>query len=76
MACANDQAIAMVESQAGDSLVGPSCAGQTYNRVTIETGGGPVLPLRIDFTFDDRSKELVKLPSARQMPLFRVTSRG
>ena len=60
---ANDQAIAKVETQAGDSLLGPSRAGQTYNRMTIENKGGLVLPLQIEVTFDDGSKELVKLPA-------------
>ena len=60
---ANDQAIASVESQAGDSLLGPSRAGQTYNRITIENKGGLVLPLQVEVTFDDGTKELVKLPA-------------
>jgi hypothetical protein len=60
---ANDQSIAAVESQAGDSLLGPAKAGQTYYRVKIENKGGLVLPLQIEVTYDDGTKELVKLPA-------------
>ncbi len=59
----NDQAVADVTAQAGDSLLGEARKGQTYYRVKVENKGGLVLPLHVEITYDDGSKELVKLPA-------------
>jgi len=50
-----------VETQSADSL-GMSARGRFYNRVTLENKGGLVMPVVMDFTFTDGSKERVKLP--------------
>ena len=50
-------------AQAGDSLLGETRKGQTYYRVKVENKGGLVLPLHVEITYDDGSKELVKLPA-------------
>jgi hypothetical protein len=59
---ANDQAVANVESQAADSLVGSTARGKRYVRVTLENRGGLVLPVELALTFADGSTRRVKLP--------------
>ncbi len=59
---ANDQAIANVERQAADSLVGNTSKGANYYRVTIENKGGLVMPLHLEVTYDDGTSEIRKLP--------------
>ena len=58
---ANDQALGAVESQNADSI-GMSARGRFYNRVALENKGGLVMPVVMEFTFTDGSKERVKLP--------------
>ncbi len=59
----NDQAIASVESQPADSLLGPERAGEQYHRIRIDNKGGLVLPIHLELTFDDGSTQLVKIPA-------------
>jgi hypothetical protein len=61
---ANDQAVARVETQRADSLVGaPTPRGRHYVRVTLENRGGLVLPVELALTFDDGSTQRVRLPA-------------
>jgi hypothetical protein len=60
---ANDQAIESVTTQPGDSLLGDSRRGETYYRIRVENRDGLVMPLHIEVTYDDGTKELVKLPA-------------
>jgi hypothetical protein len=59
---ANDQAVANVEKQSADSLVGNTAKGANYYRVTIENKGGLVMPLHLEVTYDDGTSEVRKLP--------------
>jgi hypothetical protein len=59
----NDQAIGSVTTQAGDSLLGDVRKGETYYRVKIDNVGGLALPIQLEVTYDDGTKELVKLPA-------------
>jgi hypothetical protein len=59
----NDQAVAGVDSQPADSLVGDTSRGRNYWRVTIENKGGLVLPVQMDVYFDDGTRQRVKLPA-------------
>ena len=58
---ANDQAIASVDVQSADSL-GMGARGRFYNRVSLENKGGLVMPVVMEFTYTDGSKERMKLP--------------
>jgi hypothetical protein len=58
---ANDQAIADVDMQPSDSLMGNSSKGRNYYRVKVENKGGLVMPLQMEMTFDDGSTKKVKL---------------
>jgi len=58
----NDQAIAKVETQSADSLIGNASRGKNYTRMTIENKGGLVLPVQLDLVFADGTKQRVKLP--------------
>ncbi|MCU0624860.1 MAG: M1 family metallopeptidase [Gemmatimonadaceae bacterium] len=58
---ANDQAIATVESQAAEEL-GAAARGRFYHRVTLENKGGIVMPVVLEFTYTDGTRERVKLP--------------
>ena len=58
---ANDQGLGLVETQNADSL-GMGARGRFYNRVTLENKGGLVMPVVMEFTYTDGSKERVKLP--------------
>lgn len=60
---ANDQAIASVDAQPADSLVGTTARGRSYYRVTIENRGGLVLPLHVRIAFADGTSRVVKLPA-------------
>ncbi|MBL7978575.1 MAG: M1 family metallopeptidase [Bacteroidetes Order II. Incertae sedis bacterium] len=59
---ANDQAIAEVKSQKAADLVGDEKRGKNYWRVTIENKGGMLMPVVMEVTYDDGSKERMKLP--------------
>ena len=50
-----------VESQSADSL-GMSARGRFYNRVSLENKGGLVMPVIMELTFTDGTKERVRLP--------------
>jgi hypothetical protein len=58
----NDQAVAKVESQAADSLVGTTARGRRYVRVTLQNAGGLVLPVEMQLTLADGTTKRVKLP--------------
>jgi Peptidase family M1 domain len=58
---ANDQGLGKVESQSADSLGMPD-RGRFYNRVSLENKGGLVMPVVMEFTFTDGTKERVRLP--------------
>ena len=58
---ANDQGVGTVETQSADSM-GMSARGRYYNRITLENKGGLVMPVVMEFTFTDGSKERVRLP--------------
>jgi hypothetical protein len=58
---ANDQSIGEVTSQAADSL-GMGARGRFYHRMTLENKGGLVMPVVMEFTYTDGTKERVKLP--------------
>ncbi|HYW51258.1 MAG TPA: M1 family aminopeptidase, partial [Gemmatimonadaceae bacterium] len=58
---ANDQGLGPVERQNADSL-GMGARGRFYNRVTLENKGGLVMPVVMDLTFTDGTKERVRLP--------------
>jgi len=60
---ANDQAIKSVETQNARDLVGTESKGKFYNRITVQQLGGLVLPIIMDVTFDDGSKQRIKLPA-------------
>jgi hypothetical protein len=58
---ANDQAVASVDAQPADSLVGDNSRGKNYVRIKVENKGGLVMPIQMDVTFDDGSTQRVKL---------------
>jgi Peptidase family M1 domain len=58
---ANDQGLGPVATQSADSL-GLGERGRFYNRVTLENKGGLVMPVVMEFTFTDGTKERVRLP--------------
>jgi len=59
----NDQSIASVETQSADSLIGDSKRGRNYTRIAVDNKGGLVLPLVIELTFEDGTRQRVKLPA-------------
>jgi hypothetical protein len=59
----NDQAIASVDAQRADSLVGNNAKGSTYYRITVENRGGLVLPVKMLVTFDDGTTQRIDLPA-------------
>jgi len=60
---ANDQAVASVQAQRADSLVGSTVRGRNYVRVTIDNRGGLVLPVEMAVTFSDGTTQRIKLPA-------------
>jgi len=60
----NDQAIAEVEQQLSDSLIAGISAtkGKYYYRVKVKNKGGLVLPLEMEVTYTDGTKEVMKMP--------------
>ncbi|MDP2957094.1 MAG: M1 family metallopeptidase, partial [Longimicrobiales bacterium] len=59
---ANDQAIGDVSVQAGRDLVGSDDRGQFYYRIKVDNVGGLVMPLEIEVTYDDGTKERKSFP--------------
>ena len=59
---ANDQALADVSVQAGKDLVGDDSRGQYYYRIKVDNAGGLVMPLEIEVTFADGTKERRSFP--------------
>ncbi len=60
---ANDQAVAGVEAQPAESLVGSTARGRNYVRVAVENRGGLIMPLQLDITLDDGTIRKVRLPA-------------
>jgi hypothetical protein len=60
---ANDQAVASVEQQSADSLIGTTARGTHYVRITIENKGGILLPVQMNVTYADGTTEFVKIPA-------------
>ena len=60
---ANDQAVASVETQPADSLIGNTSRGRSYVRITVENKGGLVMPIQAKLTFSDGSEQMVKIPA-------------
>ncbi len=58
---ANDQAIADVDVQPADSLMGDLSKGKNYYRVKVDNKGGLVMPLQMEITLDDGTTRRVKL---------------
>jgi hypothetical protein len=59
---ANDQAIADVSVQASRELVGDDARGEYYYRIKVDNEGGLVMPLEIEVTFDDGTKQRLTFP--------------
>ncbi|HXI19920.1 MAG TPA: M1 family aminopeptidase, partial [Gemmatimonadales bacterium] len=59
---ANDQAIAGVESQPADSLIGTTARGRNYYRIRVDNKGGLVMPIQMDISFDDGTTQRVNIP--------------
>lgn len=59
---ANDQAVADVSVQAAQDLVGDGAGGRFYYRVKVDNAGGLVMPLEIEVTFADGTKERHDFP--------------
>ncbi len=61
----NDQAIADVSVQVADSLLPGSSQkrGKNYYRIKIKNDGGLLLPVQMELTYSDSSKEMIKLPA-------------
>ena len=58
---ANDQAVADVDAQPADSLIGTTARGKNYVRIKVDNKGGLVMPIQMDVTFDDGTTQRVKL---------------
>ncbi|MFC1639721.1 M1 family metallopeptidase [Gemmatimonadota bacterium] len=59
----NDQVLASVSAQSAKELVGNDDRGQSYYRVQVDNEGGLVMPLHIGITYQDGTRETVKLPA-------------
>ena len=62
-AYANDQAVTSVERQNAKDVRGDESKGTGYFRIAIEQKGGIVMPVEMDITFTDGTKERVRLPA-------------
>jgi hypothetical protein len=60
---ANDQAVANVESQKGEELGGDKRKGEEYHRVTVQQRAGLIMPIHLEITYEDGTKQVVKLPA-------------
>ena len=59
---ANDQSVGDVSVQAARDLMGSDDRGQYYYRVKVDNVGGLVMPLEIEVTYDDGTKERKSFP--------------
>jgi hypothetical protein len=59
---ANDQAIGDVSEQAATELVGSDERGARYVRIRVDNVGGLVMPLELEVTFEDGTKERMEFP--------------
>ena len=59
----NDQAVTKVEEQSGSELVGDESKGKYYNRITVSQKGGIVLPVELEITYEDGTKERKMYPA-------------
>ena len=59
----NDQALTGVERQNAKDVVGDESKGTGYFRITLEQQGGIVMPVEMEITYTDGTKERVKLPA-------------
>ncbi|MGA7305667.1 MAG: M1 family metallopeptidase [Rhodothermales bacterium] len=59
---ANDQAVSNVSAQASNSVIGQAARGANYYRITIKNEGGIVMPVQIDISYSDGSKDRFDLP--------------
>ncbi|MFN8574514.1 MAG: M1 family metallopeptidase [Gemmatimonadaceae bacterium] len=60
---ANDQAIGGVDTQKAEELAGDQRRGEQYHRITLQQKAGLIMPIQMEITYEDGSKELVKLPA-------------
>jgi hypothetical protein len=60
---ANDQTLATVETQSAQELIGSTARGSNYHRITVQQLGGLIMPIQMEVTFEDGSKEMVRLPA-------------
>jgi len=58
----NDQAVAEVERQATEELLGSAERGRYYYRIKIENKGGLVLPIRMNVVFENGDEKFIQLP--------------
>ena len=58
---ANDQAVADVDAQPADSLIGTTDRGKNYVRIKVDNKGGLVMPIQMDVTFDDGTTQRINL---------------
>jgi hypothetical protein len=59
---ANDQAVTNVARDNAKDVFGDESKGTNYFRITVEQKGGIIMPVEMDVTFTDGTKERVKLP--------------
>ena len=62
-AYANDQAVTNVARDNAKDVFGNESKGTNYFRITLEQKGGIIMPVEMDITFTDGTKERVKLPA-------------
>ena len=60
---ANDQAVTVVETQSAKELIGSDARGANYHRFTFQQQAGLVMPLHFEVTYEDGTKETIKLPA-------------
>jgi hypothetical protein len=59
---ANDQAVLEVSAQPAMELVGSEDRGTHYVRIQVDNKGGLVMPLELEVTFEDGTKERMDFP--------------
>ena len=59
---ANDQAVGDVSAQAAQELVGDDERGNSYVRIQVSNEGGLVMPLELEVTFEDGTKQRFDYP--------------
>ena len=60
---ANDQALNNVERQDAKDLVGNDSKGTGYFRISIEQKGGLVMPVELEISYTDGTRERIALPA-------------